>query len=151
MNVTTCKHFTGTQHKKCALGIEYDSFRPASLPCLGKYNKDGTACPKLELPSEAELAAYAAHTRNVIQGIGIARNAILDDLDRRHNAGDATVRLNPQSQSEYDDAGPTDYLSGAGSIPCPICKIGELHYSRAAHNGHVHAGCTTKDCVRWME
>lgn len=38
----------------------------------------------------------------------------------------------------------------AGTIPCPICADGSLHFS-VASNGHVHAGCSTPECVRWME
>jgi hypothetical protein len=40
---------------------------------------------------------------------------------------------------------------GDGTLPCPICKTGTLHYSVAAYNGHLWGTCTTKDCVRWME
>lgn len=38
----------------------------------------------------------------------------------------------------------------AGTIPCPVCG-GELRYSIANVNGHIHAACATKECVRWME
>ncbi len=41
--------------------------------------------------------------------------------------------------------------SGKGSIPCPICKTGRLAYQVASLNGHMHAACTTKGCVSWME
>jgi len=43
---------------------------------------------------------------------------------------------------------------GRGIIDCPVCKSGKLRYSKAAYNdynGHIHAACTTKNCVRWME
>lgn len=40
----------------------------------------------------------------------------------------------------------------AGKTDCPICKGKEtLQYSRAGYNGHIHAHCSTKDCVSWME
>ena len=39
----------------------------------------------------------------------------------------------------------------AGKIICPVCGTGELRYSIAKCNGHIHAACTTEDCVRWME
>ena len=38
----------------------------------------------------------------------------------------------------------------AGKLKCPVCETGTLQYSRAS-NGHVHAGCSTKGCVNWME
>lgn len=90
-------------------------------------------------------------TASFMQDYNTARKAILDDLDRRHKSGDKTVQLNKSSSSEYDDDGPTNYLSGGGAIPCPVCKTGTLRYSRAAYNGHVHAGCSTQGCVQWME
>ncbi len=39
----------------------------------------------------------------------------------------------------------------AGRIKCPCCTEGQLSFSRAGSNGHIHAACSTKDCVRWME
>lgn len=82
--------------------------------------------------------------------MAIARKAILDDLDRRYKAGDNTVKMNRHSQG-YDDDGPTNYVSGAGEIDCPVCKAAKLRYSRAGYNGHVHAACMNDKCVRWME
>lgn len=38
-----------------------------------------------------------------------------------------------------------------GVIDCPVCKKGKLRFTRAACNGHIHASCSTEDCVRWME
>lgn len=37
------------------------------------------------------------------------------------------------------------------SMICPICKTGELNYKIMSYNGHIHARCTTEDCVCWME
>ncbi len=37
-----------------------------------------------------------------------------------------------------------------GQIPCPICSDGALLYGQA-HNGHIHARCTTPNCTAWME
>ncbi len=37
-----------------------------------------------------------------------------------------------------------------GSMICPICKTGNLHW-RIEPNGHVHAGCETSECVAWRE
>lgn len=37
-----------------------------------------------------------------------------------------------------------------GQTECPICK-GDLLYSIAKSNGHVHACCRTNGCVRFME
>lgn len=37
-----------------------------------------------------------------------------------------------------------------GVIKCPVCG-GDLHLNQAACNGHIHARCSTPDCVAWME
>ena len=57
----------------------------------------------------------------LVKQIGVARNAIL-----------ATGRE-------------------SGEIDCPICMTGKLLFSVAPSNGHVHAHCTTRLCVSWME
>ena len=36
-----------------------------------------------------------------------------------------------------------------GRVPCPQCGA-IINYTIAA-NGHIHAGCTTDGCIRWME
>ena len=83
--------------------------------------------------------------------INIARKTILEDLQKRFDAGDKTIRKNESSEG-IDDAGePRNYLSGVGQIDCPVCKSGKLRYTRASYNGHVHAACSTDNCVQWME
>jgi hypothetical protein len=43
-------------------------------------------------------------------------------------------------------------LNVAGQIDCPICGGGKVNYSYAGSvNGHIHAQCTTENCVEWME
>lgn len=75
------------------------------------------------------------HFKNIIT----ARNAILEELKRRADAGDKAVR-------------PSDHgWSGRGQMQCPVCKIGVLGYSKSSYNGHVHARCNSDSCVRWME
>lgn len=80
-----------------------------------------------------------------------ARSAILAELKRRGLKNDPKVfPLHPDNRHRWHH--PQDnYYSGGGVMECPICKTGKLHYSRAAYNGHVHARCTTLDCVAWME
>jgi len=37
-------------------------------------------------------------------------------------------------------------------ISCPLCENGKVHYSISDHvNGHIHAGCSTKGCLQWIE
>ena len=39
----------------------------------------------------------------------------------------------------------------SGVMDCPICKTGKLGFSVARSNGHVHAHCSTRLCMSWME
>lgn len=79
-----------------------------------------------------------------MRNVGIARKAIIDDLNQRHKSGDAKVQMNSHRSKSY--------VSGGGAISCPVCKTGTLRYSRAGYNGHVNAQCTEgKNCVGWME
>ena len=45
--------------------------------------------------------------------------------------------------------------STSGELPCPVCsergEKGKLGYVRASTNGHIHAKCSTFNCVGWME
>lgn len=39
-----------------------------------------------------------------------------------------------------------------GQVPCPICELGTVSYSRAGrYNGHITAKCSTAGCVEWIE
>jgi len=38
-----------------------------------------------------------------------------------------------------------------GDMDCPACGTGRLRYSVARCNGHVHARCSTENCVSFME
>jgi hypothetical protein len=38
-----------------------------------------------------------------------------------------------------------------GEIDCDYCKTGKLRFSVARSNGHVHAHCSTRLCLSWME
>lgn len=39
---------------------------------------------------------------------------------------------------------------GRGQCKCPNCE-GEISYSVASVNGHMHARCSTPQCVSFME
>ncbi len=41
--------------------------------------------------------------------------------------------------------------SGSGKMECPVCKTGELWYTRSGSRGHIGASCTTEGCVAWRE
>ena len=82
--------------------------------------------------------------------ISVVRAAILEELKRRRESGDkAVLPLGPEDECHWYKP-QANYFSGAGVMACPICKTGELRYSRASCNGHVHARCMA-GCVAWME
>jgi len=37
-----------------------------------------------------------------------------------------------------------------GQIKCPVCQ-NNLNFTVSPLNGHVHANCTTPNCLNWME
>jgi hypothetical protein len=80
-----------------------------------------------------------------------ARAAIVADLKIRAKNGDTTVFALQQSDAHRWHKQQDNYYSGAGKMPCPICGVGTLRYSRSSYNGHVHAQCSTETCVSWME
>ena len=80
-----------------------------------------------------------------------ARDAILQDLKQRFKSGDKTVLPLDKNDEHRWHKPQNNYFAGAGRIGCPVCRKGELRYSRAAYNGHVLATCSTKGCVVWME
>lgn len=36
-------------------------------------------------------------------------------------------------------------------IPCPVCHAGTMKYFVSSVNGHIHAKCSTDDCVSFFE
>lgn len=132
-----CKHYRG-MHKKdsCEAGVRFDSLPGHgakgffdSCPCFGP-ERLGT-CSKSEYPTAEEKAAEDAEMELHFQKTMTARAAIVDDCGGPWKRGDKSV---------------------SGLIDCPVCKQpNSLSYSRAGYNGHIHAGCKTEGCVRWME
>lgn len=128
-----CKHFNGLMNRTCKAGVRYDDVRRepepgekgVQLPCLGN---PGCLCDKLEMRTEAEIDERIAEIEKVTDGTMRARAAIVASI------------------------GPWEGKGNVGVVDCPVCgKAKALHFSRAALNGHIHAGCKTKGCVAWME
>lgn len=84
-----------------------------------------------------------------MDSVSAARRAIIDDLKTRRIAGDKGVFPAVDTHRFYGKQ--IHYFCGAGEMICPICNTGKLKYSRSSYNGHVHARCTTINCVAWME
>jgi len=137
----TCKHFTGTHRTPCKAGVDYralvggpDLGWGLRIPChtiVFDHAKDvvRVSCDKRELPTREEAEATVA-------------------------AGDAAMERHKKAiRVAHDDAKAKGLKKGHGGVSdvaCPNCD-GKISYSVAAYNGHMHAACSTKGCVAWME
>lgn len=131
-----CKHYRGMHEKtECEAGIKFSDLvgrgTPGwfeKCPCFGP---GGEACEKSEYPTDEELKAAEEAMNRRFENIGKARAAIVSHLGGPWKKGTP---------------------GGSGIIDCQVCGEEEsLRFSRAGHNGHIHAGCETDGCVRWME
>lgn len=136
--LVTCKHFNGVQHEACRVGVRYKDVEADAPPMTGRHLpclpnlKSGAcegACAKREVPTEAEVAAEEARFKKSIADTMTARAEIVENIG-------------PWKRGDPGESGQT---------PCPVCRSGTLQFSRSGYNGHIHAACSTADCVRWME
>lgn len=119
-----CRHFTGVQNDACAIGVRYADVRV--VPEGGGMYQfpcllDTATCPSVSVYTAEELAEQERETAKAILGFTKARAAIVE------------------------------HGQASGILDCPVCGKGQLGYSKAASNGHIHAACSTPGCVRWME
>lgn len=126
---TWCRHrtpFDKEKHPVCKVGVDYHQFdqRHSNMPCLGQSAEARAGCPQYSGYTPEEIAKHEADMKAGFERIGTIRQAIV-----------ANVKATGQRQ---------------GYIPCPACKTGTVGYSQAS-NGHIHAGCSTPGCARWME
>lgn len=134
---TFCKHYRAmSEHDTCEKGVAYDTFNGLKFderPCFER-NGPGSApkcCHLAEFQTPEERAAREKELNERFAAIGKAREAIVAHLGGPWKRGTA---------------------GGSGTIDCPACgKEKSLRFSRSGYNGHIHAGCTTEGCVRWME
>lgn len=138
-----CRHFNGTQRETCRAGVEYralvggpDLGWGLRLPCglrlriSNSQVDEPVTCDQFSAYTEEELANRAdSHVKRMddfSKAVKVAReDAKAHGLQRGHG--------------------------GAGSVPCPVCAGGTLHYTVASVNGHMWGKCSTKDCMSWME
>lgn len=123
-----CRHFTGIQHETCAAGVCYrdvrdESVSPFRFPCTNPIVAD--LCDKRSPYAREEAEAELERFERRIEDTSLAHAAILG-----------------ATQGE---------VGISGEVACPVCQAGALRYSVASVNGHIHAQCSTDDCVRWME
>ena len=132
-----CKHYRAmAEHKTCGSGVDYAGLGPASistLPCFWRRRDSATPptlCHLAEYPTEDEIAAEDAEHAAAFARVTKARAAIVNHLGGPWKKG---------------------VVGAGGSIDCPSCNGGILHFMRSGYNGHIHARCNTAGCVNWME
>jgi len=130
-----CKHYRAmSDHKTCEKDVAYETFHGLKFderPCFERNGVAPPGCPLAEFPTAEERAERDRLFGLRLQKIGSARQAIVNHLGGPWKNGKA---------------------GASGVIDCPACGgLQTLHFSRSGYNGHIHAGCTTEGCVRWME
>ena len=122
----TCRNFTGVMNDACRVGINYATVRDDSASF-------GERLPCLDAGCKKTCEKYAPHTQAELD----AQDAAFEDRIK-HISGARAAILATKKPS--------------GRIDCPRCGTkGGLGFSVSSYNGHVHASCSTKDCLRWME
>ena len=134
-----CKHFRGIQNKLCAAGVNVreltggpDSGWAIRMPCLPSMDRAtiSVTCDK-----------FCAMTREE------AENELREEEE-------ATARHIKAMVAAHEDAKQRGFgrgRGGSGEVKCPCCETGNIQYAVASYNGHMHARCTTQNCVTWME
>lgn len=131
-----CQHYDPQGVKKgCKAGMDIEKIQcvPTGTkgikwgPCIGGH--------KLADPL-AHCAKWLRRTRE--QGEKRA-----DNIER-------SIKIMTLVMPAVDEWRKTPPIGKAGVIKCPACG-GDLHLSQSSYNGHVHARCSTVDCVAWME
>lgn len=132
-----CKHYRGMfKVHKCEADVFFDTLEHYgtpkfhdSCPCFGPDHPG--ECKSKVYPTAEEMEEKDLEIEDLFAKITKAREAIVEDC------GGPWKRGTPAS---------------SGKINCPACGQTEaLHYRRAGVNGHIHATCSTKGCVSWIE
>ena len=130
-----CVHFNGIQHDKCRAGVAYRELfgnEPGwakHLCCLGD-KESPTTCGSAHFPTREEAEKE------------------VDEFEARMD------RFSKALRAAKDDAkahGLKKGSGGYGNVKCPNCEDGQIKYSVASYNGHMHAACSTPHCASWME
>lgn len=141
MKTIFCKHYTGwAGNAHCGAGVAYESViagkgtKLMTLPCVIQARRPErlpTHCEKCDMPTPEEQEAEEREDAKRFENTTKARQAIVESLGGPWKKGTLGTR---------------------GVINCPVCGgTSTLRFSRAGVNGHIHAACTTDNCVSWME
>ena len=124
-----CVHFNGTTNARCKAGVSYfgvidhaRSYPEERFPC---FREGPVTCDKLRFPTQEEAEEKGRIAEERSAQFSRALGAVIE-----HAGGRKGIK---------------------GALPCPCCEGGELSYSVAGNNGHIHARCSTQGCVQWMQ
>lgn len=117
-----CKHYHGMQNP-CDVGVDFDAVKSGNLklPC---FDSNVKTCSKVLYPTAEEIAQEDKEIGDMLLRVTTARKLIVEATHGKKSV--------------------------SGHINCPVCSTGTLSYS-VAYNGHVHARCSTQDCLNWLE
>ena len=138
-----CRHWTGTgRNDVCGAGVNYRQL--ASGPDLGWA---------LRLPCSGVVFD---HAKDVVKAMCEKRVCWTQEeaeanVDRADAAIERAFRAHRVAHDDAKARGLKRGHGGAGSVKCPACEDGMIRYTVSSYNGHMHAGCSTDGCVRWME
>lgn len=145
-----CRHhvriYVPTLGHECKLGLDIEAMTTAQcgpdnfgrhymLPCHTGVSENcpKAVCDKRSLFTDAEVAAQdaesKAHVAEAVRRLKLTL-PLVEDIKRRTKTLGADLH---------------------GSACCPACRTGMLNYSCSIYNLHVHARCTTPDCLNFME
>lgn len=130
-----CKHYNGTVNRRCdkghhykAVAVEGEGIIFDRLPCFAESGIN--SCSDREFPTPEEMKTFEEEISLIIRRVNVARDAIVANIKGCGTWG------------RYAE----------GSVTCPVCQSGILHYRYAGnYNGHIGAECSTKGCVSWQE
>lgn len=158
----------GGKKTHCDAGVEYISVetkvdftygypgehvytKHVAHPCFKREHHLTKGCDKCQFPTPEEIKAHHKDVNALVNRVSTARAAILNELARRWKDDGKVTQIKIPSDLSRFVKPQINYFCGSGKMKCPICNSGELSYSRSTYNGHVHARCSTNDCVWWME
>ncbi len=133
-----CVHFTGIQNEVCKAKVNIrelvggsDLGWAARLPCLlMDADKCEVECVSRKLPTREEAET---------------------SIDKHDAIIKCTLTVVAAAHEHAETQGLREGSGGAGELPCPLECGGTLRYRVASYNGHMHAACSTKGCISWME
>jgi hypothetical protein len=130
-----CKFFNGIQHDFCRANVEYRKHfgdQPGwakHIPCLSDPDASIT-CDKAAYPTQAEATETVRRQDEML-------NRVLNIIPK--------IKVHAKAKGIKRGHG------GIGEMPCPSNCGGTVRYSVASVNGHMHAICSTPNCVSFME